>query len=339
MSAKADAWMPLYVADYRKDTARLTTEQHGAYLLLIMDYWVGGPLPDDDVALAQITRLEGRQWKRHRPALERFFQIANGQWAHKRVEEEREKAERHAEARRINGLKGGRPKKLTKTESEPTNNLEVKLAGTYEQTPTRDASPSPSPLPSEVISDANASSSPDVDAKPSTDEVRQAFDAWNDLARRIDLPKAKALDEGRRRAIKARLSADHLTGWMEALAGVERSRHCRGENDRNWKADLDFVCQAKSFRRLIEGSYGAEIELDRGSAEATDPWPGPAEIRSAIVAEKGEPWARSWLDTCGWINGPVSAVTSGNAFVIETIRREVGDVLATFGAQAQGNSA
>ncbi len=86
--SKSNIWMPLYVADYLADTTRLTTEQHGAYLLLIMDYWRNGPLPDDDVALSQITRLHPEEWNKNRPMLVRMFRIEAGEWRHKRIDEE-----------------------------------------------------------------------------------------------------------------------------------------------------------------------------------------------------------------------------------------------------------
>jgi uncharacterized protein YdaU (DUF1376 family) len=47
MSA-SDTWMPFYVGDYLSATGRLTTEQHGAYLLILLDYWKNGPPPNDD---------------------------------------------------------------------------------------------------------------------------------------------------------------------------------------------------------------------------------------------------------------------------------------------------
>jgi uncharacterized phage protein (TIGR02220 family) len=90
--AKPDAWMPLYVADYLADTTRLTTEQHGAYLLLLIDYWRNGKPPNDDRVLAQITGLTLTRWLNHRPVLERFFTIDNGVWSQKRADEEMKKA-------------------------------------------------------------------------------------------------------------------------------------------------------------------------------------------------------------------------------------------------------
>lgn len=85
---KADVWMPLYIGDYLADTTRLTTEQHGAYLLLLMDYWRNGPPPDDDATLAQITRLPPAVWKKARPAVLRFFVEEGGLLHQKRADAE-----------------------------------------------------------------------------------------------------------------------------------------------------------------------------------------------------------------------------------------------------------
>jgi uncharacterized protein YdaU (DUF1376 family) len=94
--SKPDIWMPLYIADYLADTTRLTTEQHGAYLLLIMDYWRNGPLPDDDAALANIARLSLSQWKKQRGTIARMFQLEEGSWRHKRIDVEMAEAAANA---------------------------------------------------------------------------------------------------------------------------------------------------------------------------------------------------------------------------------------------------
>lgn len=99
-----------------------------------------------------------------------------------------------------------------------------------------------------------------ADEPEPTDDIQEAFALWNDVAKRHGLPLAKDLTDGRRRAIRKRLETGGLDGWREALDGVSRSRHCRGGNDRAWKADLDFVCQAKSYQRLREGTYGDDAE-------------------------------------------------------------------------------
>lgn len=97
--AKPDTWMPLVIGDYLKDTGRLTTEQHGAYLLLIMDYWVSGPPADDDDELAAITKLDPKTWRRQRTKIERFFRIEGGLWRHKRIDAELAAAQENSDKR------------------------------------------------------------------------------------------------------------------------------------------------------------------------------------------------------------------------------------------------
>lgn len=96
----------------------------------------------------------------------------------------------------------------------------------------------------------------DVDAERqpplSVDEV---VEAWNLTAERKGLRKAVKVTPQRRKQIQARIRQNTITEWQEALAAIERSRFCCGENDRGWRADLDFLLQPKSFTRLIEGFY------------------------------------------------------------------------------------
>lgn len=55
-------WMPLYVADYLADTMRLSTVEHGAFLLLLMHRWDKGELPTEDLKLAKICRIPLTEW-------------------------------------------------------------------------------------------------------------------------------------------------------------------------------------------------------------------------------------------------------------------------------------
>ena len=97
-------WMPLYINDYIGDTPHLSTEQHGAYLLLLFAYWSKGGLPDDDQQLANITRLPLDVWCQHRPVLKALF-LDN--WKHKRVEAELLRTANIRTKRALAGSKGG----------------------------------------------------------------------------------------------------------------------------------------------------------------------------------------------------------------------------------------
>lgn len=102
-------WMPLYIADYLADTGSLTTLEHGAYMLLIMNYWRHGKLPEDDNSLALIARMSPREWAKAKPKIQAFFYDG---WRHKRIEIELEKSARKSEARAEFGSRGGKANAL-----------------------------------------------------------------------------------------------------------------------------------------------------------------------------------------------------------------------------------
>lgn len=114
---------------------------------------------------------------------------------------------------------------------------------------------------------------PTVHCRPKADPlpVQEAFDGWNAMAVRRRLPIAKSLTASRRKHIKARLAEDGIAGWREALSAVEASPLCLGDNDRGWRADLDFVCQPKSFAKLREGSYAPAAKSGQGPPVVADP--------------------------------------------------------------------
>lgn len=82
-------YMQLYVADYLADTMHLTTEEHGAYLLLIFNYWqTGKPIPVS--RLARIARLTNDRWTDVERTLSEFFIERDGEWMHERIERDLE---------------------------------------------------------------------------------------------------------------------------------------------------------------------------------------------------------------------------------------------------------
>lgn len=86
---------------------------------------------------------------------------------------------------------------------------------------------------------------------------RDILDGWNDLAKQCGLPVARKLTTSRLAKAKARLREyPDLADWQTALAHIKSSPFLLGDNREGWKADIDFLLQAKSFTRLVEESYG-----------------------------------------------------------------------------------
>jgi uncharacterized protein YdaU (DUF1376 family) len=112
-------WFAFNIAHYVTDTMRLTTEGHGAYLLLMLDYYATGvPCPDDDFILAALAKLPEERWKQVRKVLEPLFDVREGRWFHRRIEREmREAMLRHSAS--ITHAKAGAAARWEKERSKP----------------------------------------------------------------------------------------------------------------------------------------------------------------------------------------------------------------------------
>lgn len=149
--------MPFYVADYLSDTRHLSTEEHGAYLLLLMAMWrAGGRLPNEAAKLARITGLSAARWAKLEADILAFFDVHGDEIGHGRIQKEFEKYSRTSGVRAEAGSRGGKAKALK-------NNKTTLAKATIlpEQTPNKN-------LPYQIsepekIEDANASLSPQGD--------------------------------------------------------------------------------------------------------------------------------------------------------------------------------
>lgn len=107
-------WMPFYVGDYLADTGHLSTEEHGAYLLLIFHYWQQKFLPEDEGQLARIAKVSPHKWRQIKIVLQPFFERG---WRHKRIESELKKTQEKHERLSRAGRKGGRVKTSSEAQS------------------------------------------------------------------------------------------------------------------------------------------------------------------------------------------------------------------------------
>jgi uncharacterized protein YdaU (DUF1376 family) len=181
MSKKTDMWMPIVIGDYLRDTQRLTTEQHGAYLLLLMDYWTNGPMPADDAVLCSISRLKPARFRKHKSVLLSFFSIVDGELHHKRADAEKTRAIQNA----------------TRNSERAKHAAEVRWHGSNDDAPSNAPSNArgyapecPSPLPS--VTNVTAASPPSDTASVFGKGVPLLVSAgWTDERSRRFLGKAR----------------------------------------------------------------------------------------------------------------------------------------------------
>jgi len=148
MSAR-HPYMPLYIADYERDTRHLTPAEDGLYCRLIRALWeAGGKLPADEDYLARTCRVSLKIWRHAAATVMAFFRVENGLISQKRVTLELAKAERKSrqasEAGKASRIKAAEsridsrvPARRTSIEEKPLENNECSSTPVPTRAPAR----------------------------------------------------------------------------------------------------------------------------------------------------------------------------------------------------------
>lgn len=155
--------LPLFTDAYLADTRHLSAEQHGAYLLLLMEAWRRPTcsLPDDDEMLARLACMSAERWALNRGTVMAFwaFDGRRKEWSQLRLTDERSYvrqksvSQRHKAAKRWNSTTKGNAAAMP------------------------EGMPEGCPLPTPTIVDTNVSTLSEIPASP-TPKKRNAKNAY-----------------------------------------------------------------------------------------------------------------------------------------------------------------
>lgn len=81
-------------------------------------------------------------------------------------------------------------------------------------------------------------------------------EVWNARLVPLGLPAARKMTPERRKKLNTFIRRHTIDDITEAIAAIEVSPFLRGENDRGWKPNIDWMLEPKNFTKLTEGTYG-----------------------------------------------------------------------------------
>lgn len=277
---KTDTWMPLFVSDYLADTSHLSTEEHGAYLLLLMHGWMnGGQLPLDDSRLRRICRMDEKPWKASKEVIKEFFYEQDGAYRHRRVDRELQRAQQNVNQRSAAGKASAEKRRAEREAQRNGNDRSTTVETEAEREAQRNGKPPPPPPP--------------VNLKPSSEQTTSTTSTG--VAREqphgvvVDAIHSRAVELAvllRQRGAALQPSDPRVRGWAEtgvtdaqALTALETAQQQRNEkaNPQPINAGyLDSIIRGGSrsppagkgsSRQSRIDSYAAQAAVARGENE------------------------------------------------------------------------
>ena len=241
-------YIQIYVADYLADTIHLTAEEHGAYLLIIFNYWqTGKPIPEN--RLQAITRIHDH-WEDVKQTLEPFFRVEDGVWIHDRVEEDLQKVK----SKSIKASRAGKKSaesRLLKSQGISTN---------VEHTSERTLNHTDTEADTDTDTYINKAPKGACENKVSTPPYADIVDKYHEVL--PELPRIEKMTQTRRNFIKGLWKSDlpDLQHWENFFKFIRQSDFLMGRTSpingrRPFIANLEWITKPANYVKIYEENY------------------------------------------------------------------------------------
>jgi uncharacterized protein YdaU (DUF1376 family) len=239
----------MYWDAYLADTTHLTTEEHGAYLLLLAAMWRrNGSVPDDDKDNARILGLTVAKWRKVKARLAEFLIVSGGMITQKKLQETWENTQEKIEKNRRNGAAGGR--------AAASNNNNLDQANANETLSPKATIPEPEPEPDIRKKDTNVSLALVAhETKPD-----RFAEFWDQYPHRNGAKKGKAAaQKAWAKSLRSGVSPDQIIGGAMRYAGDRQVLDGYAQNPATWlnqKGWEDDIEQPSGISRHGSGPSG-----------------------------------------------------------------------------------
>jgi uncharacterized protein YdaU (DUF1376 family) len=289
-------YIQLYIADYLADTAHLNAAQHGAYLLLIFNYWQRGkPLDNRNERLANVARMSNEEWQMYRDDIAEFFVVDGDTWSHPRIDADLAAVESKSTKNSEAGKASAAAKKAKSQQSNNDHQASVQQSFNERSTDVQHSfnhTDTDTDVNLKTLS-ANASVTGKPDDLPvqpekireipeGTAKAQCPAEAIVALYHELmpDNPRVKVLDDKRRGSIRARWKQaasltcqpfgyssreSGLAAWRTFFEVCAESDFLTGKappmrDKPPFVADIDFLMSPSGFAKCLENKYHRDRE-------------------------------------------------------------------------------
>ena len=111
----------------------------------------------------------------------------------------------------------------------------------------------------------------DIDEDKKYKESRRKIDynsivsSYNTICK--SFPKVKSLSDARKKAIRESVKTYSIEDFKRSFEMAESSSFLKGENDRNWNANFDWLVKKSNMEKVLEGNYEDRSQMRDSSRQ------------------------------------------------------------------------